>query len=66
MSYDAWLDDESGEDGQLWDRNYTSNVSPMFERALGFSLTKLDGQRASVVALRVLHALERWDGDVSC
>jgi hypothetical protein len=53
MSYDIWLETDTGNGSkvEVWDGNYTSNVSPMWRKALtGTSfefLGAMHGRRAS-------------------
>lgn len=53
MSYDVWMTIDTGgpEPAAITDGyNYTSNVSPMWTRALGRSLKELDGMLGSEAA----------------
>lgn len=44
MSYDVWMELPHGTEG---DRNYTSNVSPMWDRAMpGLNLRDMNGLKA--------------------
>lgn len=55
MSWDVSLICDGHEDVDCG--NYTSNVAPMYKKALGISFRDIDGQLASGVALTLTHGI---------
>lgn len=64
MSYDVSLHvDVDGNQVELFDGNYTSNVSPMWRHALGRPLADLHGTPASEAAGLLDSAVRRMEAD---
>jgi hypothetical protein len=67
VSYDAYLELDAGGPERVTIQgtaaNYTSNVAPMFNRALGRPLRDLDGLRAPEAMGLLVRALDRWNAE---
>lgn len=61
MSYDVYLQSSPDVDDELYWRNYTSNVSPMWSHALGRPLGDFDGAPASEAAGPLDSAVQRME-----
>lgn len=74
MSYDIYLEPNKAahecncqyceyEPPELFWANYTSNVSPMWTEALGYSLRELNGKDARYVASELTQAIRKYQND---